>query len=223
MEQRMTKRNVTEIMLSCVAVLAFSCGCTTTPGPTAASICARTEETADAFRVYIGDVDHAPGDYIQQRTEYLKSLADAAQSVDALIGFDDYYTAQDAMALAKDYNAVIDRAYMWPKGETGRLVLMMEDGDLEASIEEYEQQIKADTSCNDPEILKDYQSFLDGKYEVFALVVTAPAKSLVEMSVQADCVRYIDVLHNDEAEEYAKQVGKPVSYLELPSKPDGVG
>lgn len=215
------KRVATAVIVT-VALLSLTCACSAQDSePSMLSICASTEEKEDVFRVYAGDVDKAPEGYTQIRAEYLDSTADTGESVEALICLNDYYTAQEVTALAKDYNAVIDRAYMWPEGETGRLLLFVEDGDLDASVESYKSQIAENNSRDDPEVLKDYQSFMDGKFGVFAIVVTAPTKTLNDMRLNLDCISFIDVLYNEEAEAYAEKKGKPVSYIEMPSKPDG--
>lgn len=221
----MSKNKLVAVVHSCIAMLIFACACTprgelSNSELSGTAISASTEETAEKIKVFVGDIADAPENYVQQRLGYLSDIADTSESVKALIGLDDYYTADDVITLAKEYEADIDHVYMWPEGETGRLMLFVEDGDLYASIETYKQQIKAD-DCSSPEILNDYQSFLDGKYGVFAIAVTAPAKTLEEMSLNADCVSYVDVMYNPEVEAYAEQVGKAVSYIELPAKPDG--
>lgn len=214
----MSKKKLAIPILSCALMLSFACACASTPQPPGVSVCASTEETDKNLKVFIGDINNAPEDYVQQRTDYLKCLT--SESVNALIGFNDYYTTDDVITLVEEYNAVIDRAYMWPKGETGRLMLFVEDGDLISSIKNYRERIESD-DCDDPEITKDYQSFLDGKYGVFAITVTASAKSLGDMIDQSGRISYVDVLYNAEAEEYAEATGKTVSYIERPSKPDG--
>lgn len=215
-------KRATVAVIFTVALLSFTCACSAEKTePSTQSICASIEEKEDVFRVYVGDIDRAPEDYVQMRAEYLDSIADTDESVDALICLNDYYTAQEVTALANDYNATIERVYMWSKGDTGRLLLFVEDGNLVASIENYKSQIAESSSCDDPEMLKDYQSFINGKFGVFALVVTAPAKTLNDMKLNTEYVNFIDVLYNAEAEAYAKKAGKAVSYIELPSKPDG--
>ena len=62
---------------------------------------------------------------------------------------------------------------------------------------------------------------MDGEYEVFALTVTASAEALETLNAEADCINYVDVMYNSEVETYATRAGKTVSYIELPSKPDG--
>ena len=185
--------------------------------------CASTEETEDCVKVFIGDTNRAPKDYAHKRTAYIKDTAakNADITVEAVIGLDDYYTIEDIASLTEAYDITINRAYMWPKGETGRLSLYVEDGDIESSIEAYKQEVEENNYCDNATFAEDYQRFLDGEYEVFALTVTASAEALEALNTEADCINYVDVMHNDEVETYAAQAGKAVSYIEFPSKPDG--
>ncbi len=191
------------------------------PGITAS---ASTEETESELKVFIGDVDRAPEGYVQKRTAYIENAAKARSSevMEAVIGLDDYYTVDEIAAWADGYDITIKRTYMWPEGETGRLALYVEDNDIKSSIETYKQEVKENGYCEQSkQFAADYQRFLDGEYEIFALTVTGSAQALEELSTTADCVSYVDVMYNDEVETYAKTTGKPVSYIELPSKPDG--
>jgi len=187
------------------------------------TVSASTEETEDCLKVFIGDVDHAPENYVQQRAAYLEDIADVNTSttMDAVIGLNDYYTVETVADWAKEYDVNIDRAYMWPKGETGRLILCVDNGDIESSLKRYMQQVEEGDYCDDPQFAADYQRLLDGEYEVFALTVNATADELEALSAEADCISYVDVMQNEEAETYASKKGKTVSYIELPSKPDG--
>ena len=110
---------------------------------------------------------------------------------------------------------------MWPEGETGRLALYVEDSDIKSSMETYKQEVEENGYCKDPQFAADYQRFLDGEYEIFALTVTAFPEVLEALNSEADCISYVDVKYNTEAETYAASAGKTVSYIELPSKPDG--
>lgn len=188
------------------------------------SASASTEETETRLKVFTGDIDRAPEGYVQQRTAYINNAAKARSSevMEAVIGLDDYYTVDEITALADDYDIVINRTYMWPEGETGRLALYVEDNDIESSIEAYKLEVEENGYCeqNEP-FAANYQRFLDGEYEIFALTVTGSAQALEELITTADCISYVDVKYNTEVETYAESVGKTVSYIELPSKPDG--
>jgi len=204
------------LALVCVGAYAFTQSSDKT-------VSASIEEAEDRVKVFIGDVNRASEDYVQQRDMYLKksAKADADEVMEAVIGFNDYYTVDAITAWAENYGITINHAYMWPKGETGRMLLFVEDNSFEASLESYKQEVEENGYCEDKQFAKDYQRFLDGEYGVFALTVTASAETLETINTESDYVNYVDVMYNAEAETYAKKVGKPVSYIELPSKPDG--
>lgn len=184
---------------------------------------ASTEETADQIKVFVGDIGRAPEDYTQQRAAYIENtaVANASAEMSAVVDLDDYYTVEEVSSWAANYDITIDRVYMWSKGDTGRLILCIENNDIESSMENYKRQVEKDGSCDDPTFAADYQRFLDGEYEVFAVTVTATAEDLAELNAETDCISYVDVMYNAEVEKYAKRAGKAVSYIELPSKPDG--
>jgi len=218
------KRPFAAVLLGAI-LLTSLCGCTSAEEVEPTALCASIEETPDKVRVFIGDTENAPADYAQERAEYIESLAakDAKQDVQAVITLDDYYTVDEITVWAESYDLSLNRIYMWPKGETGRLVLIMDaESSIYDRIEDYKRQIDAE-GTDDEQFKKDYQRLLNGEYGIFALTASASAETLAELSANADYVSLVDVMHNAEVEEYAKQVGKPVSYLELPAKPDGVG
>lgn len=223
MNKSFSKKKLATAGLAGFAALALICAGAYALTPSGVTVYASTEETEDTLRVFVGDIANAPENYAQQRTAYLDTLTKkrSGSPVEAIIGLNDYYTVEDITTLAEDYDIVINRAYMWPKGETGRLSLYVEDGDIESSIELYKQQVEENNSCKDPAFAADYQRFLDGEYEVFALTVTASAGALEALNADADCINYVDVMYNAEAETYAARAGKVVSYIELPTKPDG--
>lgn len=210
------------LALACIGAYAFT---TSSSTPPILPINASIEEVEDRVKVFIGDIDHAPENYIEHRSEYIEQTAKENKDMvmKAVIGLNDYYSVEDVTVWAKDSNIEISRVYMWPEGETGRLILGIESGSsIQDSIEDYKRQVEI-RGMDDEQFKKDYQRFLNGEYGIFALTATAPAETLAELSVSADCVNLVDVMYNDDVEDYAKQVGKTVAYIELPSKPDGVG
>lgn len=220
-----SKKKVTATCAAGVAALTLICAsvCALIPF-TDMTVNASTEETENSLRVFIGDVNGAPEGYVQQRAEYaeMTAKADADEVIQAVIGFDDYYTVEEIAALVGEYDIVINRAYMWPEGETGRLSLYVTDNNIEKSLNAYEDQVAEKGYCEqDEQFAEDHQRLLNGEYGIFALTATAPADALAKFSAEADCISYVDVMYNVEAEKYAKKVGKAVSYIELPSKPDG--
>lgn len=219
-----SKKKLTAFGAAGIAALTLACASTYVLKPSEdLSAYASVEEVEDRVKVFVGDINSAPESYVQQRATYIADTADtkANMKMGAVIGLDDYYTADEITAWAEKYDVIINRAYMWPKGETGRLSLYVENGNLESSIETYKQEVEENHFCDDPQFAKDYQRFLDGEYEVFALTVTASAETLEALSTEADCISYVDVMYNPEVEKYAKKAKKAVSYIELPAKPDG--
>jgi len=224
MNRSFPKKGFVIACIACLAALALTCGCARALDSPEPTFSASTEEVADRIKVFIGDTNDAAEGYTQQRAAYIKDAAraDAGAVMEAVIGFDDYYTAEDITAWAEDYDITINRAYMWPKGTTGRLALHVENNDIETSLEGYKQQVKENEICeNDPQFAADYQRLLDGEFGIFALAVTATAEELDALNTEADRINYVDVMYNAEVEAYAEKINKPVSYIELPSKPDG--
>lgn len=195
-----------------------------TTSSSVSAIGASIEETDSGLKVFVGDIDGAPDGYIDERAAYLENVAktDENKVMKALISLDDYYSVDEISTLAKKYDIAINRAYMWPRGETGRLSLYVENGDIDASLEAYKKQVAEDSSCDqDVQFTEYHQRLLNGEYGIFALTVTASAEALADLNAEVDCVSYVDVMYNPEVEAYAEQVGKAVSYIELPAKPDG--
>ncbi len=215
------------IVICAVIVAALSQGCSSACEPVSdsvtTSINASIEETNDRVRVFIGDINRTPEGYTQQRSNYIKEIATADENkiMQAVIGLDDYYTVDAVDSWAKDYDITIDQVYMWPKGETGRMILSVDNNDIKASLESYKQQATEDGYCEDDDFAKEFQRLTNGEYKVFALTVTASAEALEVLDTEAECISYVDVMYNGEAEAYAKKVGKAISYVELPAKPDG--
>lgn len=222
---KISKKKASVTCVACVAAMSLICvgGFALKPS-SELTVNASTEETKDRVKVFIGDVDRAAEGYTQQRAMYVEKAANsnADTVMKAVIGLDDYYTVDDVETLAKTYDITINRAYMWPEGETGRLSLYVENGDMGYSIDRYKKETEENGMLEqDEQFAKDYQRFLEDEYRVFALTVTASAETLEALSTQADCISYVDVMYNPEVEKYAKKAKKAVSYIELPAKPDG--
>ena len=177
----------------------------------------------ESVRVFVGDLENAPGSYAKQRLAYLHRLAksDGDTPVEAIVGFDDYYALEEVSDWLEQYHVTAKCVYMWAPGDTGRLGLFIENGDIPKAVADfcaYEEGRGAEE--DDAEYL-DYQRFLNGEFGVFALTVIAPAGTLDEMAGDLDSISYVDVKYNEQVERYAAEKGKDVSYIELPSKPDG--
>lgn len=185
---------------------------------------ASTEESAGTVKVFVGDVVRAPGNYKESRHAYIKELAETepAETVRAVIGLDRYYTLDEVSAFVDQYaDMVVDRLHMWPEGETGRLSLYVEDGNIEESIKAYIERVDETGLDDDPQSIEDHARFLNGEYGVFALTVTCSAGTLDDAVQENACIAYADMMYHQKVEEYAEKRGKSVYYIELPSKPDG--
>ena len=202
-------------------LLVFSAVTSILPVQAYASVSAA--ERQGSIRVFVGDLDNAPGSYAAERMAYLDQLAKtrASGTVEAIVGFDDYYELEKVSGWLEQYHVTAKCVYMWAPGDTGRLGLFIENGDIPKAVADfcaYEEGRGAEE--DDAEGL-DYRRFLNGEFGVFALTVIAPAETLDEMAADLGCVSYVDVKYNEDVESYAAQMGKTVSYIELPSKPDG--
>ncbi|MCM1225590.1 MAG: hypothetical protein NC548_65225 [Lachnospiraceae bacterium] len=155
---------------------------------------------------------------------YIAELASAdavAESMEAVVGFNDYYTVDDVVNFVADYDININRVYMWPKGETGRLSIKVQDNDILGSINAFKTRVDEQGLGDDEQAASGYQRFLNGEFEVFAVTVDAPVEALEALNAEANCISYIDVMYNEGIETYAARANKAVSYIELPAKPDG--
>ena len=202
-------------------VLVFSAVTSILPVQAYAAVSAT--ERQGSVRVFVGDLENAPGSYAKQRLAYLHRLAksDGDTPVEAIVGFDDYYALEKVSGWLEQYHVTAKCIYMWAPGDTGRLGLFVENGDIPKAVADFCAYEEGRGAEEDDAEWLDYQRFLNGEFGVFALTVIAPAETLDEMAANLGCISYVDVKYNEEAERYAAQKGKDVSYIELPSKPDG--
>ena len=186
---------------------------------------ASAEETASVVKVFVGDIMRAPSGYAESRLKYISQLAsyNPEEAVTAVVGFDKYYPLEDISSFIGTHEGItINRLYMWPEGETGRLSLYVDNGNIMESIKAYLAQVEENGLDNDEQSIKDHQRFLNGEYGVFAVTVTCSVETLHKMVASTDRVLYADIKYNAEAEDYAKEKGKDICYIELPTKPDGL-
>jgi hypothetical protein len=184
---------------------------------------ASVEESSNTVKVFVGDILRAPANYIENRFNYIEELAANApfESITAIIGFNDYYTVDEVENFIQNYDDIaVNRLFMWPEGETGRLSFPV-DGSIEEGIAAYVNQVEETWVEDNIQFIEDHQRFLNGEYGIFAMTVTCSAVTLNEVATNSSYIYYVDVMHNAEAEEYAQERGKSVYYIDLPSKPDG--
>jgi len=185
---------------------------------------ASTEETSEIVKVFVGDIIRAPNDYAKDRFRYVDNLAakNPSEKVTAVLGLDGYYTVDEVNKIISASNNVkVNRVYMWPEGETGRLSIYVENGNIADGIKSYMDKVNETGLDNDPQSIADYKRFLNGEYGIFALTITCPANVLNTLVLDNERLIYADIKYNVEAEQYAQRRGKTVNYIELPSKPDG--
>lgn len=190
--------------------------------PAKAKAYASTEETADTVTVYVGDIQQAPDGYAEKRMEYIEKLVQVnpSQTIETVIGFNDYYSVESVVEFMKAYDAVVNRVYMWPEGETGRLSLHIEGGNIEDGIKAFVKRVEETGLDGDAQSIEDFNRFLNGEYKVFAITITSTAEVLYELVSEKDIISYADVKYNEEAEAYSAAKSKDTHYVELPAKPD---
>ena len=200
-------------------LLVFSAVTSILPVQAYASVSAADQK--ESVRVFVGDLENAPGSYAKQRLAYLHRLAksDGDTPVEAIVGFDDYYDLDEVMGWLEQYDVTVKYVFWWPAGETGRLSLFVKDGDVPKAIADFAEEVER--KGEDSGLWEYNQRFLSGERGVFALTVIAPAGTLDEMAADLDSISYVDVKYNEQVERYAARMGKDVSYIDLPSKPDG--
>lgn len=143
------------------------------------------------------------------------AFADKGAARKAVISLNDYYSVEEVSTWIGEYGITVERVYMWPEGETGRLSLSVENGGIQDAIENYIRQTEETGLLQDNEqFRKDYERFLNGEYKVFALTVAAPDgilslfKPLKVLKWDIGCVSHIKLMDSGDSRE-------------LPSKPDG--
>lgn len=174
------------------------------------------EVTGSSVKVFVGDMSSSSAD--------LSILsADGTQEFSAVAGLTDYFTVSEIIDLMENHEGItIERVYMWPKGETGRLGLLIENGDIEESINNYAAKAQENALADgDEQYAKDTERLINGEYGIFAITVSGTAGDLEKLAGDTEYFSYVDVKYNAKAEAYAAKHGKTVSYIELPSKPDG--
>ena len=132
----------------------------------------------------------------------------------AVVSLDDYYSVEEVSSWIEKYGITVERVYMWPEGETGRLGLYVENGSIQDAMEDYARRTEESGIPMSPEEGKDYKRFLNGEFKVFALTVVAPEGTLLKplkaLKWDIGCVGHIRFMDSDNS-------------LEIADKPDGVG
>ena len=150
----------------------------------------------------------------QRLAEFEKvAVKDTDTTEKAVVSLNDYYSVEEVSAWIEEYGLTVERVYMWPEGETGRLSLYVENGNIQDAVEGYMRQTEeAGLLQDDGQFCKDYTRFLNGEYKVFALTIVASDGSLSEpvnvLKSDIGCVSHVKYMTIGDSRE-------------LPSKPDG--
>ena len=175
-----------------------------------------------SVRIIIGDIGTGKTRaYSSERNKFLNSLAESNPSdhFTAVVPLNDYYPISDINELVADRGLTIERVFMWTPGETGKLVLNIENNDIYNAIDNYLSKLESRKISSAME--EDLQKLQNGEFKIYALSITDSAERLLQLSEQETSFAGVDVLYNPEAEEYALSKNQTFSYVELPSKPDG--
>lgn len=185
----------------------------------AANVQTRNEE----IKVFLGNTDDLNPLEARAYTENQKSALEQLaietpeESGRALITFEQFLSPEEVMDIIPQQTA-IKAAYLWVPDKTGRAIVYIENGDLEGTIDNWIESLDLD---NEPE--SKYKSdMLDLKenYGIFAVEIEQQYKSINALTT-ATSVKQVDVFYNEYAEELSLDTGYSISYIAVPSKPDG--
>lgn len=185
----------------------------------AANVQTRNEE----IKVFLGNTDDLNPLEARAYTENQKSALEQLaietpeESGRALITFEQFLSPEEVMDIIPQQTA-IKAAYLWVPDKTGRAIVYIENGDLEGTIDNWIESLDLD---NEPE--SKYKSdMLDLKenYGIFAVEIEQQYK-LINALTTATSVKQVDVFYNEYAEELSLDTGYSISYIAVPSKPDG--
>lgn len=136
-----------------------------------------------------------------------------AKAWKAVVSLDDYYSVEEVSSWIEEYGITVERVYMWPEGETGRLALYVENGNIQAALDYYTRRTGEDgVLLDNSQFRKDHERLLNGEYKVFALTVIAPEGTLIKplkaLKWDIGCVGHVAFMDSDNSRE-------------IPGKPDG--
>ena len=131
---------------------------------------------------------------------------------------DGYYTVEETEDMIAAHGLDVVRAFLWTPGETGKLVLNVEDNDLYGELAGY---ASAQAGRRNDAMAADLQQLLDGGEHVYALVLRGGAAELAGLAAAEPRFVSVDPRWAPEQEAFARRWEVPFSYVELPDKPDG--
>lgn len=171
---------------------------------------------------YLKIDDKVEAEYIAERKAFLSKLSKTQgdKVFSSVVLLDDYYSVQQVKALADSENLTIERVYLWIPGQTGRLSIAVENNDIDKALSDHFKKFK-EKDIPDDQMKADYERLMAGDFGIFSITVKATANTFNALQNKNDMIDFIDVKYNPDAESIAKESGKRIQYVELPSKPDG--
>ena len=134
------------------------------------------------------------------------------QAYRALVVFDEYLSPDDVAEQFENVEAV----YCWVPGETGRSIIAVKDGDVEASILEHADFLEEEDVSD--ELTEIAQQYKNGNIGIFAVRVSGTAQELAN-SRELSSVKAVE-LHADVQEGVVTAVSGNTKIIEVPEKPD---
>ena len=127
---------------------------------------------------------------------------------------DGYYTVEETEDMIAAHGLDVVRAFLWTPGETGKLVLNVEDNDLSGELAGY---ASAQAGRRNDAMAADLQQLLDGGEHVYALVLRGGAADIryfVELHRQI-----VTLIADRQAERIVEVVKNHYIYWENDIKP----
>ena len=223
------RKTITHIGIICVALAMFCAALLYIIPSDARAFDGNIQVKNERVRVFIGspcifseNMDEVSIKYTTERHEYLNDLMKSEgnrKTASAVVVLDDYYTVDEVKMIAARYGLILDRAYLWMPGETGRLSLGLKDTTLDVALKGYIDDIYS-KGIEDEEMMRDVARIANGEAKVFSITVTASYSDLIALHTASSAL-LVDVIYDEVAETKASREGREISYIELPFKPDG--
>jgi len=181
----------------------------------------------DKIKVFIGSPTiWSPLTYLKYQWAQRQALeAFAAEAPDgtssALVTFDDYLTEEE-MAAALGGDVTLETVYLWAPGCTGRMIIDVNSISIsptQAVAQYFDRLDLGNWLADDPVNLAAYRH-VEANYGYFAAKVTARNQALVSLDSR-DHIAGVELIYSEYAEARAAKANVTVSYICVPSKPDG--
>ncbi len=175
------------------------------------------------IKVFLGNTDDLnlfeARAYTTNQSSALEQLATETPEENgrALITFEQFLSPEEVVDIIPQ-QTTIKTAYLWVPNKTGRAIINIENGDVKETISNWIESLDLD---NEPESkYKSDMLDLEKNYGIFAVEIEQQYKSINTLAA-AESVKQVDVFYNEYAEELSSDTGYSISYIAVPSKPDG--